>query len=457
MKLADRKPVTPRQAAELYAARKTSEGWCIDTSISPLRAFHIKGDTHASMDELKLGFNAFAMSQGIRVEDASKKDFEYGTFINSLPGRLASCMWRIVGTAMKPVPQAIFTNEHGLSYANTFIQFAPEMKGDFVMPPLLDKYLKNLLPNARDRRLVVQWMADIIQNPTRQVDWAVYLMGDEGTGKSTLFRLVTMALGGNHTHALGDYEQLFEKHGSIQADSLLVHIEDAPANKRTRERLKSVIGRRHMHVNAKYAAKLQPRDVYGRILISCNTNSSVKFLPGENYRRTFMPELCVHPTGDKADTDKFFVEFNALLDEPGTPAIIRQWLMQVDLSDFNPGFTIETDTQKALAGLSTSVLESTLAGLIAHEEGELPPVIAKVAVLARLKEEGFHFPNPDDIKHRMDKLGYETKRRKVTGLVNGAAVSKQVDVWQPKPTKRASPPLTPEREQAIFDVATHAY
>jgi len=227
--------ITASEAARRYADYLQAKSYCIDESAWPLKALHIRSNTDSSIDSFRYDFPAFAKSKGIRVEA------DYSSFLHSLTDRLAYLLPRVKATSFRPEPKQIFTNQYGLKCANTYAPFNPTVPDVFVMPAILEDYLSRVFMNDQDRKYVTQWLADIVQNPTRRPQWAVVLTGKQGSGKSSVFRLLTAALGGRHTWEHNQYAPAFDKFSEVLPDNLLVSFDDAVALHNTYQKLKQNI------------------------------------------------------------------------------------------------------------------------------------------------------------------------------------------------------------------------
>lgn len=73
----------------------------------------------------------------------------------------------------------------------------PRVAGDIT--PFM-RHMEKLLPNERDRWLVLCFMAAIVQFPGVKFQWTIMLQGVEGNGKTFLSRCVARAVGDEYTH-----------------------------------------------------------------------------------------------------------------------------------------------------------------------------------------------------------------------------------------------------------------
>ncbi len=421
-------PLSGREIIRSYADYLKSESWCVEISSYPLKALHANTNHNAIIDEFKYRYPQWAKAKGVHI--APEK---YSEFLNTLVDRLMPYLPRIVDSAMRPTDEKFF-DLGGVLIANTFSSFRPAVSDIFEMPTILQEYLDRIFSNSQDRKFVIEWLADIIQNPERRPMWSVVLTGDQGSGKSLMFRLVSAALGFRHTVELSQYAPAFEKFSEVLSDHLLVSFDDAVSNRDTYQKLKQVITRKSMSVELKGIQKRVVREVYARILICSNSPRPLSIEEGD--RRLYVAEPVLHKES-KEESAAFFVKFNDWLDEPSTPTIIYHWLKTVDLSDFVPGSTIQTQAHKQMVGLSVSVLKGLLSDFV---EGS--PIFHNETLLKYLDENGCKNIKPDLIKFEMSSLNYEQKRRKVTGCEKG-----QIYVWQERCLRSRS--LTDAEEKNI--------
>lgn len=420
--------LSERDVLKRYAEDLKRQSWCIDVSASPVKALHADSNHNAAMENFRYEFPSWAVRNNVRV--ASGK---YEGFLSALTDRLPPLLPRVVGSALNPIPEK-FYEQNGATFANTYVPFAPEVPEKFEMPPILEQYLSRIFMNAQDRKYVTEWLADIIQNPCRRPQWSVVLTGAQGSGKSSVFRLVSAALGYRHTWEHNEYTPAFKQFSEVLPDHLLVSFDDAVADRNTYQKLKQAITRTSMHVELKNVQKLVLRDVYARILICSNSPRPLAIEQGD--RRLYVPEPSQHKESPE-ETAAFFVTFNDWLEQPSTPTVLYHWLKTIDLTDFIPGSTIKTETHEKMVGLSSSVLDTLIAEYV-----EDAPIFHNTTLLAYLTENGYRNPKPDHIKMVMASVNYEQKRRKIEGCGE-----RQINLWQPIAKRSRS--LTPEEIETI--------
>lgn len=90
--------------------------------------------------------------------------------------------------------------------------------------PFIDHLVK-LLPNDRDRSIILAYMAAVVQYPGIKFQWAPMLQGAPGNGKSLLSRCVASAVGSKYTH-WPRADEITEKFNSWIEGKLFIAIED---------------------------------------------------------------------------------------------------------------------------------------------------------------------------------------------------------------------------------------
>lgn len=436
--------LSPARIAQRFADHLISKSWCVDVSAFPLKALHAESNYNAAIDSFRYDFSSWAKANNLRVDLSNNK---YGDFLNNLNSRIIPLLPRVLGSSFYPASNydpskdKFFKSKSGAFLANTYVPYKPAIVTNFETPPILLKYLDRVFSNEQDRKIVVQWLADIIQNPSRRPMWAVLLTGKQGSGKSSIFRLVSLALGNRHTWEKNEYGPAFKQFSEVVPDNLLVSFDDAPARADTYQRLKQVITCNSMQIELKGMQKLVHREVYARILVCSNVSRPLRIEEGD--RRIYCAEPSEHLEGPE-ESAEFFVAFIDWLESPDAPAILYNFFMGVDLSDFTPGSTIKTETHAKMVGLSTTVLENLLLDYVTEK-----PIFHNTTLLSHLSSHGINRVDADVLKMKFADLGYVHKRRPVEGC------EKHIWVWQ-QDCKRARA-LTEDEIKSIALADTQAF
>lgn len=102
---------------------------------------------------------------------------------------------------------AVFTEENRI-LLNTYVPIETvRLEGD---ASRFTDFIQKLLPDPRDREILMSYMAALVQNPGYKFQWWPVLQGAEGNGKTLLLRALSFAIGNRYTH-LVDVQKLAKK------------------------------------------------------------------------------------------------------------------------------------------------------------------------------------------------------------------------------------------------------
>lgn len=95
-------------------------------------------------------------------------------------------------------PAGAIVQEDGRTLVNTYIPIATKrLDGD---PTPFLAHLAKLLPDERDRAILLHYMASMVQNPGHKFQWWPVIQGAEGNGKSLIIRVLSFCIGHRYTH-----------------------------------------------------------------------------------------------------------------------------------------------------------------------------------------------------------------------------------------------------------------
>lgn len=196
------------------------------------------------------------------------------------------------------------------------------------------------------RKWFEQWAAYPIQNPGTKLYTAVLLWSRlEGTGKSLVGYILGKIYGSNFAEV--SQEDLSGDYNAWAQNKQFVMGEELTGSDRRRDfdRLKHMVTRAAVSINAKYQPHYEVRDCINYLLTSNNPNA---LYMGESDRRFF-----VHEVAGKVPPKEFFDIIDRWYKSAAGPAALMHHLLRLDLSDFNPhGHALRTaskvDMQKAV-------------------------------------------------------------------------------------------------------------
>jgi hypothetical protein len=173
--------------------------------------------------------------------------------------------------------------EDGLRLVNTYKPIdVPRAKGDAA--PFL-RHLSLLLPNQRDRDILLAYMAAVVQHKGVKFQWCPLIQGVEGNGKTFFTRCVRMAIGRRYT-MMPQAQDIANKFNDWLEGVIFVGVEDiyVPAEKmEVLEILKPMItGGDGLGIQGK-GTKQVTRDICANFMLNSNHKDALR--KTENDRR----------------------------------------------------------------------------------------------------------------------------------------------------------------------------
>jgi hypothetical protein len=263
-----------------------------------------------------------------------------------------------------PGEEQFFTRD-GRTYVNTWrpSRLVPRSEvSDADISQFLD-HARFLIPEDRERGIVLDWMAHTVQRPGEKINWAVFLGGEQGIGKDALFAPLTPAVGADNVQIIGP-EHLTSQF-TPWAEGRLIVIEEMAAfgNVAIVNKLKPFIAAPPytVQINRKNRHPYNIPNKANYILFS-NREDAIPL--DEADRRYFIYWSRAEPR----DEDYYKAYFGWL---DANEDAVYGWLMQRDLKGFNAkGQAPRTEAKKQMAESTRSPLEQFIASAI--EESRRP-------------------------------------------------------------------------------------
>lgn len=239
-------------------------------------------------------------------------------------------------------PPGEIINDAGRSRVNTWWPANVVRKTGDVLPFL--RHLEKMLPDERDRTIVLSYMAACVQYQGIKFQWAPVLQGSEGNGKSTLSACVAMAVGQHYTHWIKADDLASPFNGWIE-DKTFVAVEEL----KSRDHAEEAIENLHVLITGGMGIQLQrkgidqeSKSIVANFLCTTNHRGAVRKTP-DNARRFGMFFMAQQT---KADIDRdgmggsYFPELQGWLRKDGF-AIVSELLHTYPIPDeFNPATTL---------------------------------------------------------------------------------------------------------------------
>jgi len=233
--------------------------------------------------------------------------------------------------------------------------------------------------NSRDLYdWVLKWVAYPIQHPGAKLKSTIVVHGPQGTGKNLFFETV-MAIYGKYGRIL-DQDALTDKHNDWASRKLFLIADEVVAQAHrfeVKNKLKTLITGTWIRINPKHIAAYDEANHVNLVFLS---NESMPVVLEEDDRRH-----CIIWTPPKKPKE-FYAELLREIESGGVEAL-HDYLLHLDLGDFNPG-TLPPDTE-AKRELIDLAQDSPVEFVDAVFRVDFPQLIADGAVLAGLTQDWF--------------------------------------------------------------------
>lgn len=284
------------------------------------------------------------------------------------------------------------------------------VKGD---PGWFMYLVKKLLPDERDQRILLSYMAAVKQFPGKKFRWCPVLQGTKGNGKSTLAEILAECIG----RSLVSYpttKQLIGKFNNWQVNKLLAVVNDVsirPGDTTAMEHIRPMISDEYANVEGK-GKDIETKAVCINYFMSMNRKDGV--LRDDDERR-FAIFFTAQQTAEDVARDfpgGFFINLNTWLNYHDGYAICADFLQNYPVEDeFNPAAgcqraprtSSEPEVVEANADPVTQGLKELIdAEVLGFKNGWVSITRAREC----LQEAGIRNATPREIKILLSKLGY---------------------------------------------------
>jgi len=324
------------------------------------------------------------------------------------------------------------TEGSGLSYLNTWlggggVQAAPE--GSFEIgddslegqaAAVFLRHMELTVRDERERKLMMDWMAWVYNNPGSRVRWALLLWGIEGNGKSYFHRILTRLMGrDSRTVAASTIEERFTDWAE---GCRLIGIEEirvSGTNKwRTLDKMKPFISNDEIQVEGKgKAAKVVPN--FASYMLFTNHADAIPV--GDGDRRYFVvftrhrtkADLLEQHGGEEGVGRYFQTLFDVSL--AGIAGIGQLLASHQYSSEFDPnGRAPDSSGRDEMRMLHISDEDEALADALEMFRG--PFINDTIIDLTQLQDEAYNdgdieLPKTKALSHKLIELGYRKGTR----------------------------------------------
>ena len=237
-----------------------------------------------------------------------------------------------------------FFEANKLSYVNSYSDATvPEdvpdelTKRELKIVLRVQKHLEHLFPNERDRKLLLSWLAYIVQS-NGKINWSPVVQGVENDGKSFFGRMMAVVLGGENVNAING-DSLAEQYTEWAEGCQFLMIEEVRLHGQDRfaiiNRLKTYVANDMVTIRRMRTDKYK---IFNTVNYFLTTNFKDGVPVDENSSRYF-------PLFSRWQTERALAKFNRenpdyyaklheVLEHGGA---MRRWLLDYELhEDFDP-------------------------------------------------------------------------------------------------------------------------
>ena len=196
----------------------------------------------------------------------------------------------------------------------------------------------------RITNFILDYFADILQNPRKNPGLMLVVTGKKGCGKDTpLSILIYFVLGEMYSHSYNGSKQFFDFYDTGKRNKLLVRVEEASREDciKFQDDLKSFVTSETLRINEKHKDQITVPN-YTRYIFTTNRGNPVSLK--EEERRFLLLPCSEERVGDS----EFWKEVNEVLKTPEAGAVIGEFLASRDITGFDPRKYPKTEYQNAV-------------------------------------------------------------------------------------------------------------
>ena len=191
------------------------------------------------------------------------------------------------------VRRAIEVTEQGdngpvtVEHYNTYKSNALEPLRDGRAPDVFLEHMRYLVPDLRERKMLADWLADLIQHPGQKRMFAILLIGPGGTGKSWLADLLRVILG-RHNVSTPRSSTLKRDFNGWAGEKTLALVHELKGTGITAENLQDIITQPTLEINRKGIEAIELPSFISLFLISNHDDC----LPMDDETRRYLVIQC---------------------------------------------------------------------------------------------------------------------------------------------------------------------
>ncbi len=247
-------------------------------------------------------------------------------------------------------PENCLSNEASLFTGFAYTSFPSPTESE--RKEAVELFRNIISANCNDELLITTYVektyADMLQNPFRKTDICIIFSSKiQGVGKDTSLGTIKRIIGNNHTAHYIEDTDFWNNHDTKKEGAIMMYLEEACAgsNKAKSDALKARISANSISINPK-GVKMYDVPNIARYFMTTNSPDPVKF---EESDRRFM---LINPSTRLLKAN--WTDIHEKLNRPSWMRAIAEYLLTIDLTDWNPRNFPVTEVKRDIMDLSAS-------------------------------------------------------------------------------------------------------
>ena len=209
-------------------------------------------------------------------------------------------------------------------------------------------HIKHILANGDEKinKYIIQWFANIIQEPEKKNGTCLVFVGEQGCGKNRITDLLGNIIGDRHTESLCGVDSIARKFNSVIGGKLLLVLDESSSLEKnyhkTFDIMKKLITDNTQSIEHKGRDVIKTR-CYGNIIMTSNNELCAKIEISD--RRYCMMRCSSDKIGNKEYFDKLTKEIDDNKDH------FMTYLMKIDRKGYNITIPPITKFKKSIKGM----------------------------------------------------------------------------------------------------------
>lgn len=395
---------------------KWAEQWVYD--VSDDRFYHLERKISTTKQGFDAMYDRYALTKTDILNGAARP--------TSSASDLCLTLFKIPtvdGRRYMPGRDPVFHEPDGV-FANTYPEHEIPEKPEKEMPrdkrniERVKAHIKHLIESPREQRMLLDWLAWVVQNPGKHVNYAILLQGVEGDGKSFFAELMRNVMGVSNVTMLNANTLIKFNFNDWAYGQCLVCVEEVRIvgskgedKWETVNKIKPMITNNVIEVRPLGKAQFNAINTTSYLLFSNYRDA----LPIDDNSRRYLVLFSRWQRREdiaafKAENPNYYTKLYAAVAE--SAGALRQWLLDHEQDEsFNPlGDAPETNARKVMVRKSKAEFIQVLDDIIQEDETvEASSDLVDITGLSDVvMARGADWPGPKTLESMLERDGYES-------------------------------------------------